>query len=330
MCSLAPTSPASSVTRRSTAVCTSSSPGWKTKVPAASSVPTRSRVPSRTATSSSVRMPALPRPFTWAREPSRSTSASTWSKWRLTVKAATSSAMPPPSRPCQRVTTGQPDRAPRSVNRAGGPGRAALAGGPGGHAQAPEPDEALGVGVPERVAGVVGGQLVVVEGDRAATPVDGQGARRLETQPDLTGDVALGLGHEGVEGRLERREPQAVVDQLGPARLEPGLLVVEVTLEGQVLEVGVGGQEGQRAGALVDLPALDPHPAVLDHVEAAEPGRAGQPSDLGDERVRLERPAVEGHRDVRPRIRVRTPPVRWRSAGSACRRRRAGRPRDPR
>ena len=47
---------------------------------------------------------------------------------RLTVNAATSSAMPSPSRPCQRVTASSPP--------AGGRGRA-LAVGPGGHAQSP-------------------------------------------------------------------------------------------------------------------------------------------------------------------------------------------------
>ncbi len=48
VCSLAPTSPASSVTRRSMAVCTSSSPAAKTKRPSATSSPTRSSAASRT------------------------------------------------------------------------------------------------------------------------------------------------------------------------------------------------------------------------------------------------------------------------------------------
>ena len=61
--------------------------------------------------------------------------------------------------------------------------------------------------------------------------------------------------------------------------------MVQVALEGQVLEVGVGQQQGQGAGTFVDLAALDAHPAVLDHVEPAEPVGADDPADLGDERL---------------------------------------------
>ena len=45
---------------------------------------------------------------------------------------------------------------------------------------------------------------------------------------------------------------------------------MEVALEGEVLEVGVGHQQRQGGRALVDLAALDAHPAVLDHVEPTE------------------------------------------------------------
>ena len=68
--SLAPTSPAISVTRRSTAVWMSSSPAWKTKIPEASSSSTRSRAASEDGRPRpSSRTPARPRPRTWAREP---------------------------------------------------------------------------------------------------------------------------------------------------------------------------------------------------------------------------------------------------------------------
>ena len=55
-----------------------------------------------------------------------------------------------------------------------------------------EPHEALGVLVAERVVGVVGGEVVVVEGDRAAPALDGADAGGLEAEPDLAGHVALG------------------------------------------------------------------------------------------------------------------------------------------
>ena len=80
---------------------------------------------------------------------------------------------------------------------------------------------------------------------------------------------------------LERREPQAVVDELGVARLEARLLAHEVALERDRLEVGVREQQRQRARALVGLAALDADAAVLDHVEAAEAVRADDGAELG-------------------------------------------------
>ena len=131
--------------------------------------------------------------------------------------------------------------------RASGRGRVDLAGGPGGDAEAPQPHESLGVLVAEAVGRLVGGQGVVVEPDLAAPAGDDAAARQLAAQPHLAGHEPLALVDEGVERLLERREPQPVVDQLGVPGLEPGLLVGQVPLQGQVLEVGVGHQQGQGA-----------------------------------------------------------------------------------
>ena len=56
----------------------------------------------------------------------------------------------------------------------------------------------------------------------------------------------------------------------GDPGLEPALFPHDVALETDALEVGVGQDEGQGAGTLVDLAALDADPAVLDHVDPAE------------------------------------------------------------
>ena len=82
--------------------------------------------------------------------------------------------------------------------------------------------------------------------------------------------MLLRLCHERIDGVLERREPHPVVDELGPARFEAGLLMVEVTLKAQVLKIRVGSDDGQRSGALIDLATLDADPAVLDHVNATK------------------------------------------------------------
>ncbi len=174
-----------------------------------------------------------------------------------------------------------------------------LLGRPGGHAESPQPNETLGVFVTEGVRGVVGGQTVVVERDRATASDDGAGAGGGEAQANITGDVTLRGGDEGVQGRLQRREPQAVVDQLGPAGLEPGLLMMQVTLEGQVFEVGVRDDERQGGWAFVDLTALDADPAVLHHVQPTEATAAGDAAQLGDQAAQAtatRRPAKRARR----------------------------------
>ena len=102
---------------------------------------------------------------------------------------------------------------------------------PGLDAESPQPDEPLGVGVAERVGRVVGGEAVVVQGDGAAPADDAQDPGGGHLQAHLARDVSLGLLDERVERALERREPHAVVDELGPPRLEPRLLVVDVALQ---------------------------------------------------------------------------------------------------
>ena len=89
--------------------------------------------------------------------------------------------------------------------------------------QPPQLDEALGQRLVEGVAGVVGREVVVVEGLLPLRRPVTDGAAAVQRQPDLAGDMLAGLVDEAVEGALERREPQAVVDQLGPALLDAAL-----------------------------------------------------------------------------------------------------------
>ena len=112
---------------------------------------------------------------------------------------------------------------------------------------------------------------------------------------------SLGLVDEGVEGVLQRGEPQAVVDQLAPALLDAALEPREVALDGDVLQLLVRGDQRDRARRLVDLAALDADEPVLDHVEPADALGAGAAVEL------LDRPAssVTG----RPSIATGTPSV---------------------
>src|SRR6478735_474289 len=139
---------------------------------------------------------------------------------------------------------------------------------------APDLDEALRERLVVLVALVVGGEVVVVERGLAATAVH-DGATAVHRHPDVTGDVLLGLEQERVEGVLQRREPEPVVDQLAPALLDLALEPREVALDGDVLELLVRRDERDGAGSLVDLAALDADEPVLDHVEATDALRAG-------------------------------------------------------
>src|SRR5690606_37307025 len=98
--------------------------------------------------------------------------------------------------------------------------------------------------------------------------------------------------------RSQRREPHAVVDELAPAlldlALEPGLLA----LDGDVLQLLVRGDQGDGAGRLVDLAALDAHEAVLDDVDAADALRAGAAVHLLDGLQRRDGYAVDRDGDA--------------------------------
>jgi hypothetical protein len=117
-----------------------------------------------------------------------------------------------------------------------------------------------------------------------------------QPQPHVAGHEPLALVDERVDGLLQRAEPEAVVDQLGVAGLEPALLPLQVTLEADRLQVGVGEHEGEAGRALVGLPALDPDPPVLDHVDAAPAVRPDQRVEPGHHLGDAEAVAVEAGR----------------------------------
>ena len=155
--------------------------------------------------------------------------------------------------------------------------------------------EPLGRGLVEGVAGVIGGQVEVIERLRAAPAVD-RDVPTVQHHPDLTGHPFLGLGDEGFQGGLQRGEPQAVVDQLGPAPVGGPLEPAEFAFQRDVLEFGVRGDEGHRARRLVNLPALDADETVLDDVETAHTLGTGPAVEFHDGLQHRDRVAVDGHR----------------------------------
>ena len=93
----------------------------------------------------------------------------------------------------------------------------------------------------------------------------------------------------GVDGAAGRREPQAVVHEVGVHRGEAGLDAIEIPRNDQALQLAVGGVQDDGGGGLVDLPRLDAHEPVLAHVDAPDAVGAGDGLEARDE-------LDEGHR----------------------------------
>ena len=88
-------------------------------------------------------------------------------------------------------------------------------------------------------------------------------------------------------------EPEAVVDELRPLRLELPLRDRLGLRQDQILERLVRGDQRDRRRHLVDLAALDADGAVLDHVDPPDPVRAGELVQLQDQLPQRQLVAVE-------------------------------------
>src|SRR5581483_7855935 len=174
---------------------------------------------------------------------------------------------------------------------------AALLGGPGLEPEPPQPHEPGGILVAEDVGGVVRRQPVVVQAVLAA-PAGHLARTRFQVQAHVTGDEPLRLLQERVERMTQRREPQAVVHQLGVADLEPLLLAPQIALVRDRLQVAVGGDERQARGALIGLAALDADATVLDHVEPPPTVGTDDGADGLDELDEVRLLAVDADRDA--------------------------------
>ena len=127
-------------------------------------------------------------------------------------------------------------------------------------------------------------------------PADHLARAAVELHPRLAADRRRRFVHERVQRQAKRRVPEPVVDELRVAQCEPGLGVGQVALADQLLDTPVGGKQEGRRRHLVDLPALDPHQAVLDRVDAPDAVRTGQRPRPPDQRHQVERLAVDRHR----------------------------------
>src|SRR5690625_7916786 len=88
--------------------------------------------------------------------------------------------------------------------------------------QTEQVNEALRQGLIERVALVVGCQVIAVEARIGFASVD-DGATTVQHQADLAGYVLLGLVDKAIKGVLQGAEPQAVINEFGPALFHAAL-----------------------------------------------------------------------------------------------------------
>ena len=196
--------------------------------------------------------------------------------------------------------------------------------------EAEDLDEAHGARVVEGVALVVGRQVLVVQRERRAPPVD-RGGTVIEADPDVAGDRPIGARDVAAQVAVEGAEPQAVVGELGDLVGDDAVEAERVLGEDEALQRAVRGVEDRRRGRLVDLAALDADQAVLDVVDPAHAVRAAElvePLDEGDrvQALAVDRDrhaALEADDDLHGRRALR------RVDGPGDRRRPAARPRDP-
>src|SRR4028118_2176923 len=151
--------------------------------------------------------------------------------------------------------------------------RAAVDAGPLAGGEAPEGYKAGGGGLVEGAVGVVGREVLAVEGVGGRAAHDGA-ASLVELEADGAGDGLLGFGDEGVEGGLQGGEPEAVVGELGVALFDGRLEAEGVFGEGERLQLLMGLDDGEGGWGLVELTALYADEAILDHVDAAGAGGA--------------------------------------------------------
>ena len=96
----------------------------------------------------------------------------------------------------------------------------------------------------ERVAGVVGRQPLVVQ-RIGGLATDDMTVALEQLEAHDTGHSLLNLLHERVEGLAQRREPQAVVNQIGIVAADKPREALEVPGDDQLLQLLVSGVEQQ-------------------------------------------------------------------------------------
>src|SRR5207253_10822489 len=93
-------------------------------------------------------------------------------------------------------------------------------------------------------------------------------------------DLRLGRLDERVEPFFQRAEPGAVIDEVGPLLIDPGLEIELFLRQAKLLEVVMELEQHRRRGRLIELPRLEPHDPVFEDVDLADAVAAGDHVEL--------------------------------------------------
>ena len=148
----------------------------------------------------------------------------------------------------------------------------------------------------ELIFGAVGGHIGHIEAVAGTAAAHHGGIALVQLQPHRAVHGLLGALHEAIKRILERAIPKALIHQIRPLLLELAFGAQHIGRQGEALQLLVGLDQQQQSRSFVDLPALDAHHPVFDHVEAAEAVAAGQGIGLADQAHRIEAQAVDAHR----------------------------------
>src|SRR5207248_2600829 len=105
----------------------------------------------------------------------------------------------------------------------------------------------------------------------------------VELDAHPTGSGALGALDVCVEVAPMAGEPLALVDETRILRGNRGFEARGLGVEHELFQGAVGRVEDDRRGGFIDFARFDPHKAVLDHVDPADPMEAAKPIQLVDQ-----------------------------------------------
>src|ERR1700736_5609968 len=297
VCSLPPAGPASSMSRRSTAVWMSSSPAWKANVPRLISSEMCSSPATIASCSAAGSTPMACSMAACATEPAMSPGSRRRSTSIPAVYSSTAGDVSSPRRPAQTFGAASSAivaaaRVPLHLEWSFVVERALYAG-LRAQWQAEQLDEAARGRVVEAVvSAVVRRQVGLVQRSRRLASHHA-GFATAQPHAYRAGDVLLRGSDKGVQRETQRAKPEAVVHQPSPLVADPLLELLYVTRQRHRLQRAVRRMQHDSRGRFIDLSRRDPDQPVLHMVDPSHAVLTGHVVEAYAQLFRRHRCAVE-------------------------------------